>query len=397
MYTKNARFFMTPNVKNFDTWMRSTFVEINTELENLYFIQENKANVAGIGENIKSTLLKEGRDLIIALIKEGNTDEGFDEGFKLLGNVGLYMAACRRHEIDESPDKNLMAEASSLALQLGAALGVTPRFATSHLTTHNMAYNGQYITFTSLEDEQTFIDYNTRGILSYKRAADALLRIMPLGVSHPVAPDLFKVAKDALTDVIDYNKSLFEQLDTDRFFYNVRPYYKTHRVGNNFYRGANAGDFAGINVIDLLLGLCQAENASYAQLLVDKFLYMMPQDQLLLRDCMRQQSMMNSFMEALPSQKNTTWFQKNVKAFLEVCEVHGEAAAQHHNQLVDKFIKEPATHLPEDKQSNLTASGPPLPVLLNALEKLRDQRTAALRNDMYTRYNDIQQLKAAIK
>ena len=169
---------MTPNVKNFDIWMRSTFVEINTELENLYFRQENKANVAGVGESIKSTLLKEGRDLIIALIKEGNTDEGFDEGFKLLGNVGLYMAACRRHEIDESPDKNLMTEASSLALQLGAALGVTPRFATSHLTTHNMAYNGQYITFTSLEDEQTFIDYNTRGILSYKRAADALLRII---------------------------------------------------------------------------------------------------------------------------------------------------------------------------------------------------------------------------
>ena len=124
---------------------------------------------------------------------------------------------------------------------------------------------------------------------------------------------------------------------------------------------------------------------------------MMPQDQLLLRDCMRQQSMMNCFMEALPSQKNTMWFQKNVRAFLEVCEVHGEAAAQHHNQLVDKFIKEPATHLPEDKQSNLTASGPPLPVLLNALEKLRDQRTAALRNDLYTRYNDIQQLKAALQ
>ena len=49
------------------------------------------------------------------------------------------------------------------------------------------------------------------------------------------------------------------------------------------------------------------------------------------------------------------------------------------------------------QQSNLTASGPPLPVLLNALEKLRDQRTAALRDDMYTRYNDIQQLKAAIE
>ena len=107
------------------------------------------------------------------------------------------MAACRRHEIDELDNKNLLPEASSLALQLGASLGVTPRFATSHLTTHNTAFNGKYKTFTTLEDEYTFIDYNTRGILSYKRASDALVRLLPLGVSHPVAPDLFKVAKDA--------------------------------------------------------------------------------------------------------------------------------------------------------------------------------------------------------
>jgi hypothetical protein len=388
---------MTINVSNFDNWMRTAFVEINTELENLYFAQENKANVNNIGEHLKSKLIHEGREFIIQLIKEGNTDEGFDKGFDLLGNVGLYMAACRRHEIDESPDKNLMAEASSLALQLGAALGVTPRFATSHLTTHNTASDGKYKTFTFLEDEKLFIDFNTRGILAYKRAADALVRLLPLGISHPVAFDLLKVAKDALHDVVEYNKTLYNKLDTDRFFYNVRPYYKTHRVGNNQYRGANAGDFAGINVIDLLLGLCQADNSSYAQILVDKFLYMMPQDQLLLRDCMRQKSLMNSFLEALPAQKSTTWFQKNVKAFLEVCEAHGEAASQHHNQLVEKYIKEPASHLPEENQNNLTASGPPLPVLLFALEKLRDQRTAVLRTDMYTRYHDIQKLKAAIE
>jgi len=391
-------FIMTLNVSNFDKWIRSGFVQMNTELETLYFAQENKANVLNIGEDIKLNLLNEGREFIIQLLKEGNTDEGFDQGFDLLGNVGLYMAACRRHEIDEQPaNKNLMNEASSLALQLGAALGVTPRFATSHLTTHNKASNGQYKTFTSLEDELIFIDYNTRGILAYKRAADALHRVMTLGASHPVAADLFKVTKDALNDVVAYNKTLFDKLDTDHFFYNVRPYYKPHRVGSNIYRGANAGDFAGINVIDLSLGLCQADNASYAQILVDKFLYMMPQDQLILRDCMRQQSLMNSFMEALPTQKNTAWFQTNVKAFLEVCEAHGNAATQHHNQLVEKYIKEPAINLPEENQTNLTASGPPLPVLLFALEKLRDQRTAALRNDIYTRYNDIQQLKDAIK
>ena len=389
---------MTPNVINFDTWMRSNFIEINTELENLYFAQENRATIQGIGENLKTKLYEEGKGFIIQLLKEGNTDEGFDNGFDVLGNVGLYMAACCRHGISELEGRNAkMAEASALSMQLGASLGVTPRFATSHLTTHNTAFNGHYKTFTSLKDELLFVDYNTRGILSYKRAADALVRILPLGASHPVSADLFRVAKDALDDVIAYNTTLFSQLDTDRFFYNVRPYYKSHRVGQHIYRGANAGDFAGINVIDMLLGLCQADQASYSQLLVDKFLYMMPQDQLLLRDCMRQKSLLTSFLEALPTHHETTWFQTNVAAFLAVCQAHGDAAAQHHNQLVEKYISQPAVNLPEENHENLTASGPPLPVLLFALEKLRDQRMAALRHDIDTRYHDIQKLKAVLK
>lgn len=102
------------------------------------------------------------------------------------------------------------------------------------------------------------MDYNTRGILAYKRVADALLKIKALGVSHPISGDLFGVAAQAMQDVIQVNKVLFEQLDSDSFFYQVRPYYKPYRVGSQVYRGANAGDFAGINVIDMLLGLCVA-------------------------------------------------------------------------------------------------------------------------------------------
>ena len=44
------------------------------------------------------------------------------------------------------------------------------------------------------------------------------------------------------------------------------------------YRGANAGDFSGINEIDLLLGLCRASDPHYAHLLVDKMLFMVPGD-----------------------------------------------------------------------------------------------------------------------
>ena len=56
----------------------------------------------------------------------------------------------------------------------------------------------------------------------------------------------------------------------------MRPYYKPYRVGRQEYRGANAGDFSGINEIDLLLGLCRANDPYYAHLLVDKMLFMIP-------------------------------------------------------------------------------------------------------------------------
>jgi hypothetical protein len=162
------------------------------------------------------------------------------------------------------------------------------------------------------------------------------------------------------------------------------------------YRGANAGDFAGINEIDLLLGLCSADNLSYSQLLVDKFLYMMPEDQSRLRDVMRRQSLLDSFLEQVESHGAEKWFQKNARIFLEVCEAHGNTAAQHHDQLVSKYIEKPAKELPEESLNNITASGPPLNVVLGALEKLRDLRMAADRDDIPSRFTDIQRLKARL-
>ena len=389
---------ITSNVATFDRWIRSSFVEMNTELEGVYWVQENRADVKTGGADIKQQLLEEGRSHIAELLDEGNTDEGFDNNFDLLGNVGLYMAACRRHELTEPSRERTspFREASALALQLGASLGVTPRFATSHLSTHNLAINGLYKTFTSLDAEFIFLEYNTRGVFSYKRAADALLRTLPLGVSHPVTFDLLSTANDALAEVIAHNEMLYEKLDADRFFYCVRPYYKPHRVGLHEYRGANAGDFAGINVIDMLLGLCQADNLSYSQLLVDKFLYLLPEDQARLRDVMRRQSLLDSFLENLQAEGSTEWFQKNAGMFLEVCETHGKTAAQHHDMLVRKFIEKQAAALPEEFQENITASGPPLEVVVNALAKLRDLRLAADRDDIPSRYADIQQLKSRL-
>ena len=76
-------------------------MQINTELEDLYAVQEDRANTEGLGEDIKQTMVAEGNSYIVKLLAEGNTDEGFEQAFDLLGNVGLFMAACRRHEISE--------------------------------------------------------------------------------------------------------------------------------------------------------------------------------------------------------------------------------------------------------------------------------------------------------
>lgn len=388
---------MSKNTAAFDQWIRTSFVELNTELEELYFHQQDRANVEGVGEKFKSKLEHEGRGLIKDLLSEGNTDEGFDGAFDLLGNVGLYMAACRRHEITEPSRETTspLKEASALAMHIGASLGVIPRFATAHLTTHNRAKNGLYKRFTTLADEKLFVDYNTKGILGYKRAADALLKIQSLGISHPISWDMLEVAQLALTDVLNSNNSLFEKLDTDRFFYSVRPYYKPYRVGLNIYRGANAGDFAGINVIDMMLGLCFANEPSYSQMLVDKFLYMMPEDQNILRDCMRRTSLMDDFLSC-PDQRAQDWYQKNLAKFLEVCNLHGQTAIQHHNQLVNKYITAPSADMDQKHMSKVTASGPPLEVLLRGLSDLRDRRAAAPRKDIRTRFEDINTLKNSL-
>ena len=82
--------------------------------------------------------------------------------------------------------------------------------------------------------------------------------------------------------------------------------------------------------------------------------------------------------------------------FIKVCDTHGQTAAQHHDLLVRRFIEKKAAALPENFQENITASGPPLEVVVNALQKLRDLRLAADRDDIPSRYNVLQKLKAAL-
>jgi hypothetical protein len=390
---------MSSKAQAFEHWIRTSFVQMNTELENIYFALPNRAQVIGFGDPIKAALRDEGHAYVVELFAEGDTGEGFDSALGVLGNVGMYLGALRRHELTNPmrEERSPFPEASSLALHVGTSLGMAPRFATSHLATHNRAVAGVRKSFTSLPDEFLFIDENTRGILSLQRAADALTSIVQLGVSSPVADVLFEVAKQALGDVIRFNDRLMRQLDVDRFFYCVRPYYKPYRVGRQEYRGANAGDFSGINELDLLLGLCRANDPYYVQLLSDKMLFMLPADQARLRESLTRTSLLDELLTLVDEHGNAEWFQRNARAYLEVCDLFGQSAAQHHDGLVKRFIEVPATNIDEENLQGITASGPPLAVLLRSLEVLRDMRLAADRPGIATRHHDLGRIRSAVR
>jgi Monodechloroaminopyrrolnitrin synthase PrnB len=390
---------MSNNAEAFEHWIRTSFVQMNTALEELYFAQQDRSRVLGVGDSIKHALRDEGHTHVTALRAEGNTGDGFDSAFGVLGNVGMYLGALRRHELTNPAreERSPFPEASSLAVHCGASLGMAPRFATAHLTIHNRARAGLRKSFTSLEDEFLFIDENTRGILSLQNAADALTSIVHIGVSSPAADVMFEAAGHALKEVIRANARLMARLDVERFFHCVRPYYKPYRVGRQEYRGANAGDFSGINEIDLLLGLCRANDPYYGQLLVDKMLFMLPADQARLKDCMARRSLLDELLELRDRHRDSAWFQRNARAFLTLCDLFGQMAAQHHDELVKRFIEEPAAKLGAEQSQGLTASGPPLPVLLRSLEVLRDLRLAVDRRDIATRHHDIARLRAAMR
>jgi len=379
----------------FDRWIRGSFMEMNTELENLYFAQDDRADVSRSGGNVKAQLRDEGHTHVVALLAEGDTGDGFETAFGVLGNVGLYLAALRRHELTNPAreERSPFPEASSLAMHVGAALGMAPRFSTAHIAHLNFAHAGVRKSFTSLPDEILFIDENTRGILLLQLAADALAKVVPLGISSPIVDVPFAAARHALEGVIESNQRLFDRLDVERFFFSVRPYYKPYKVGRQEYRGANAGDFSGINEIDLLLGLCRANDPYYAQLLVDKMQFMPPADQARLRECMRHESFLDELLALAPAHCGDDWFQRNSRAYLELCELFGRYASQHHDALVKRFIEAPAAKLGATHLESITASGPPLPVLLRSLEVLRDMRLAANRSDIATRHADLARLR----
>ncbi|MFC9603952.1 monodechloroaminopyrrolnitrin synthase PrnB family protein [Streptomyces niveus] len=383
---------MSSAVDDFDRWIRNDFVALNTRLEEAYFaagaqILHGRPEL----ETVKARIVGEGAELIARTTRSDSmpppipTDD--DERYELLGSVGLYLGACRRHEIDGQ-----QATTWPLAQLLASSLGVAPRFVFAHQALYNRAVGDTFRTFTALADERAFILYNGLSVLAYQRTATALRRVPTLGVSSPLTAYLLREARSGLDDVLDLGRTLSKTLDVDRFFLNIRPYFKPHRVGGVEYRGVNAGDFAAINSIDVLLGLCSPYDPFYQGLLTEKYPYMPPEDQALLRATVTAEPLLGAFLRETSGGPLTPQLRDNAELFLTVCRLHGAATAFHHHRLVVPFLQAPAARapqeqgkgqkqgpVPEPEASDLTTSGPPLHVVMDTLARLVDLRTARRR------------------
>jgi hypothetical protein len=111
---------------------------------------------------------------------------------------------------------------------------------------------------------------------------------------------------------------------------------------------------------------------------------------------MRHRSLLDELLLLMDAHACAPWFRANAAAFVRVCDLFARTACQHHDQLVARFIEQPANRLDAKHLPSVTASGPPLPVLLRALETLRDYRTAAPRDDLATRAADLTRLRKAL-
>ncbi len=67
---------MSSRAEAFEHWIRTSFVQMNTELENLYFANENRAQVIGCGDPIKASLRDEGHTLRRRIARRGQHRRG---------------------------------------------------------------------------------------------------------------------------------------------------------------------------------------------------------------------------------------------------------------------------------------------------------------------------------
>ena len=369
---------MTDPVEALDRWLRDDFIAINTALEEIYFAERIDV-ICGRPDvdALKGQLLQQGAPLMERLAAMPALPADTHGSYRLLGLVGHYLAACQRHEAFDSIDVDGGRTAAwAISTRIGDAIGVVPRLVFAHQSLFNEASGGRFRTFTSLPDEEIFIRFNALGVLAYYRAAEALRGIATLGVSSSVAAYLFDQAEAALNDVLRFNQDLARQLNVERFFFNIRPYFKTYRVGDTDFRGANAGDFSVINEIDVTLGLCTLADPFYRAIVNEKTRFVPPDDQRILQSLEARVPLIAMFKAELAAHGETPELAANLSRFRAVCKIHGAAYAFHHQRLVKAYVEAPSKTAASAHSAGVTSSGPPLHDVLAMLKKLVEMRTA---------------------
>lgn len=373
----------TDPIDQLDGWLRGDFVRINTALEEVYFAGRIDV-ICGRPDvdELKKQLLRQGGPLMERLADMPGLPADPHASYRLLGLVGHYLAACQRHEAALTDEEGGRHAAWAVSTRIGNALGTVPRLVFAHQSLFNDAIAGRYRTFTSLPDEDIFIRFNALGVLAYYRAAEALRGIANIGVSSVVAAYLFDETEAALADVLRFNQDLAKQLNIERFFFNIRPYFKTYRVGDVDYRGANAGDFSAINEIDVTLGLCRMDDPFYRAIVREKARYVPPDDQRTLESLDRRPSLLRAFCDELDSHGTTPEWRENAARFLAVCKAHAAAYAFHHQRLVKAYVEAPSKTAPSAHTAGVTSSGPPLDEVMGMLQRLLDLRIARDHQDI---------------
>jgi hypothetical protein len=378
-----------------DRWLRSEFVDINTRLERAYAAADVDGAIDGAARALQRALRRDGTTRIGRIAAHGELPTTSRERYALLGRVGYFLAACRRHEIDDEPTAAAAGDLSpawSIAGRLAAALGVAPRWVFAHQALYNPAHGGVYQTFTDLVDERVFLEANARGVRGYRRAAFALREVADLGMSNPLAAELLDETLRALGDVVATNRTLAAELDVQRFFRHVRPYFQPFRVGDAVYRGVNAGDFAAIHELDVGLGLCRMDDPLYRAVVLEKQPYVPPEDQARLRALVDQPSLLALALAEARASPSAP-LADNVRRLLRICAAHGAGAAFHYHRLVLPFIVQPTRAAATTVHAGAASGGPPLEVVLAGLARLVDLRTARHRAELPSAHGELAELR----
>jgi Domain of unknown function (DUF1864) len=352
-----------------DDWLRSTFVELNTKLEEAYFAAGAEFLEDPALRSDKHRILTEGAAAAGAI---NDLPASAADRYELLGMVGFVLGSCRRHEME---DAAVLAPVWAVARRIAKTLGVAPRYVFAHQAFFNTARDSVLRTFTTLPEEAAFVELNALGVLAYGRTAAALSQIPAMGVTHPIASHLLDHARIGLEEVLAANRRISKEISIDRFFRNIRPYFKSYRVGPRVYRGANAGDFAWINVIDVVLGLCDPVDPFYGSIVAEKIPFVPPVEQGMLRRLGDSGSLLARF-EAEAREHATDRLRENARRYLAVCRAHGAAYAFHHHALVKPFVVRPSADTPPERRAVVTSSGPSLEGVISTLERLNVLRSS---------------------